>query len=320
MNQLKKEIVHFTHTDADALGCALVLDYATPNTKKITYHTNYQNIREKTQEVLDYIHQYSPSLLVISDISFASEKHELLLLQEINNKTDTKVILFEHHEYDEGFFNDITINYIHDKSKCATLIMRDYFKVENKHLNNLCQIINSFDIWQEHNPLFPVGLGFDNWFWNEHKSKNKSIEQIAHEIAENGYTLPKDFKNYFQEYTKAFTNKLQNLKDRQLFIDDGFIALVFTDEYFNEALHESFSKNGNKVALIVNSYGIIRIRFSTVEPLSIDTKEKIKIGILGKLDHGHLNAFSIKIDNSNFEKIMAKVQELTAIINKHKPQ
>lgn len=317
MNPLKAEIVHLTHNDLDAIGCMLNLELATPGIKKTTFHTNYQNLNEKTHEVLAYINQNPVKLLVISDIAFASNKSDLLELQSVvQDGLGIKILYFDHHVYGAGFFDDITFKYIHDIKDSATGIMFKYFNKDDT-LKELSKYINDYDTWVETSPTFKISLGVNDWLWNE--SKNKSMDQIVYEIVQNNYKLPKMFIDYFKNYTTNYTNKLQSLKERGLFVNDGFLAMVFTDEYFNEALYESFHLNGNKMALIINSYGIIRMRFSTIDCLTIPEKEKIKIAIMGKLDHGHLNAFSIKVENSNFEKIMGKVQELTTIINTNKP-
>jgi len=321
LNQLKQEIVHLTHNDCDAVGCMINLHYAFPNSFIQTFHTNYKDLNEKIHDVLEYIHKHNIKLLVISDVSFAQNKSELLHIQEeVQNKLNIKILYFDHHTYSDDFFNDITFYYKHDVTKSATLIINETLNNSinvNLELNKLSKIINDFDIWVENSKTFKLSLGVNDWFWSE--LKYKSIDDVAYNIINNNYKMPKSFLNYFKEYTNKYELKLKNLKEKQLFVNDGFLALVFTDEYFNEALYESFHTNNNKMALIINSYGIIRIRFSTIDCLENSEKEKIKFSIMNTLEHGHLNAFSIKVENSNFEKIMKKVQELNQIINENKP-
>lgn len=317
MQELKKEIVHFTHNDLDAMGCIINLNYAMPDIKKTIFHTNYQDLNEKVHDVIEYIHKHPVSLLVISDISFAQSKHELLHIQEVvQNQIGVKILYFDHHTYADNFFEDITFRYYHELTKSATLIMNKAFNVNNEKLNQLSQLINDFDIWVEDAKTFSVSLGINDWFWNE--LKYQSIDNLAYSITNNDFSLPDTFVQYYKAYQAKFKNKLDSLKAKKLFINDGFTALVFTDDYFNEALYESFHINKNQIAFIVNSYGIIRIRFATVDCLSTEIKEKIKFAIMGTLEHGHLNAFSIKVKNSNFEKLMTKVQELTQIVNTNK--
>jgi oligoribonuclease NrnB/cAMP/cGMP phosphodiesterase (DHH superfamily) len=318
LNALKREIVHFTHNDLDAIGCMINLEYATPGIQKTTFHTNYQNLNEKVHDTIQYIYKHPVDLLVISDVAFAQTKNELFELTDVAQSLDIKILYIDHHVYEDGFFDDFTFKYVHDIDKSATGLMYDYFNKDkgNKVLEKLSTLINNFDIWVEEASSFPISIGLNNWFTDE--LKTKSMEQIAQSIVDNDYKLPKNFIPYYKDYQAKFKAHLDSLKSRQLFVNDGFTALIFADEYFNEALYESFHINKNMMAVIVNSYGIFRIRFATVNCLPDETKEAIKYDILGTLDRGHLNAFSIKIDNSNFEKIMAKVQELTTIVNKHK--
>ncbi len=314
MNELKPEIVHLTHNDLDCLGCILNLNYAIPHTKKIVFHTNYQNLNDKVHDVIDYIHKHTVSLLVISDISFAQSKEKLLLIQEeVQNKMGVKILYFDHHAYAEDFFEDITFKYYHDITKSATLIMNEVFNSTNKNLNQLSKLINDFDIWNEGTKTFNVSLGINDWFWNE--LKYRSINDLAHSIILNDFKMPLSFVTYYKTYQFKFKNKIDSLKSRQLFINDGFISLIFTDDYFNECLYETFHKEKSQIAFIINSYGIIRIRFATINCISNELKEKIKFAIIGTLEHGHLNAFSEKIENFNFNKIMFRVQELTKIVN-----
>ena len=318
MNQLKEEIVHLTHHDADALGTMLNLHYITPNTPKTTFHTNYRNLTEKVQEVIEHIQKHPVKMLVISDVAFTSNKEDLLRLQRIvQDELGIKIAYFDHHVYNDGFFDDITFKYKHDINDSATLIMNKAFKINNEQLNKLSNLINVFDVWIERSPLFKISLDLNDWFFNE--LKTKSFDQIASEIIRNNYKLPAKFADYTRNHQKLCVKKLSSLKERGLFVSDGFVSMIFTDDFINQALYETFNVDKNKVALIVNSYGIIRIRFSTIDCMTDAEKQKIKMAIMGKLDIGHLNAFSLKVENSNFEKIMSKVHELISIINSNKP-
>jgi len=317
-HSFKEEIVHLTHADLDALGSMLNLHYITPNTKKTTFHTNYKDLSEKVHEVLEYIRKHHIKMLVISDIAFTSNKSDLLELQRVvQDEMGINIMYFDHHVYEDGFFDNITFKYIHNIEYSATMIMNKAFKIQDKHLINLSNMINIFDIWKESSDLFLISLELNDWFYNE--MKTKSFDKIACEIINNDYKLPSSFVGYVKQHQFECKTKLQSLKDRGLFVNDGFTSMIFTDDFINQALYETFNKDKNKVALIVNSYGIIRIRFSTIDCLSDKEKEKIKLAIMGKLDIGHLNAFSLKVENSNFEKLMGKVQEIINIININKP-
>jgi len=318
LNTLKPEIVHLNHNDSDAIGCSLNLHYSMPDRKKVMFNTNYTDLLEKINDVILYIQKNNVDLLVISDISFADNLSDLLHIQsEVQDKLGVKILYFDHHTYKPDFFKDITFFYIHDITKSATLIMNEAFHSKNENLNKLSKLINDFDIWVEDSNTFNISIALNEYLWNG--IKNKSIDAVIKEIIDNDYKLGKNFIDFFKKHTIDSKNTLKNLKEKGLFINDNFLSIIFTDEYFNDALYESFHNDKCKVAIIVNSYGIFRIRFSTINCLSDSEKEKIKLAIMGTLEYGHLNAFSLKVQNSNFKKIMSKVQELTTIINTNKP-
>lgn len=310
----EKLIVHFTHHDLDALGCCLHLDYATPGIKKKTFHTNYRDIEEKTSEVYDYCIENKPKLLLITDISFASSKLQLKKLEEILSLT--KVILLDHHEYPENFFNDIKIKSVIDITKSATKITQEKLKTKgkNKNLDALSDMINIFDIWLSKEKSFGISLALNSYFWR--LNDKLSIEQILEKIKNNDYKPPK-FKEFYKNNMEKVIPFLKKSREKKLITSDGFFTVAFIDDYFNEVLYEEFN-SGVEFVMIANSYGITRFRFNTSGKLTRKQKEEIKLKLIGTLDIGHLNAFSDKIQNSNFDKIMARVEEVYKIVDKYK--
>jgi len=307
-----KPAVHFTHNDLDAIGCMLHLHAATINTTKITFCTNYRDLDEKASRVIEYCTNNPIEILVISDISFASHKELLLSLQDLQKYC--KVLFIDHHEYPSDFFDDITMTYRHDISKSATSIMRDFFSTTNEQLNALSELIEIFDIWIDTNTQFPLAVALNEYF--QQSLRTKDILSIYESIIRNNYKLPSDFVNWYKQYKLDYTSFIDTLKRKNLLMSDGFFTVVFTDEYFNEILLEEF-RNGTSFALIANSYGIVRYRFNTAK-LNRESKEAIKLKLIGTLDIGHLNAFSDKIQNSNFNKIMDKVQEVHHLLEAYK--
>lgn len=309
-----KNIVHFTHHDLDALGCMLHLDIATPNSKKTHFHTNYLNMQEKVSDVYDYCYLNKPDLLIISDISFSTNKNELYKLQEILDICP--IIFIDHHEYEENFFDDIRIPYFHDITKSATKITQEVFKTKgkNKNLDALSDIINSFDIWLQNESNFKVSMALNDYFWTV--NEKLSLENMMFRFKENDYKPP-NFKTFFEKYNADFKQKYESFKKRKLITSDGFFAVCFVDEYFNEILYEEFTK-GVEFVFIANSYGITRFRFNSFGKLTRPQKEEIKLKLIGTLNIGHLNAFSDKIQNSNFDKIMNKVKEVHNILEQYK--
>lgn len=299
-----KTIVVLGHNDLDQLGCVLHINYRLPDNKKKYFYTNYRDLEQKVSEAYAYCFLERPSLLLITDISFSNHKHLLKKLEDV--KQICPVVLLDHHAYQDGFFDDISISVYHDIEKSATKICEEYFRTNNANLNKISKLINAYDIWLMKSPIFRVSMNLNNFFYK--KTENISIDQYAEQIRKDNYTLP-GFKEFLIEDTKLSNTKIENFKKRKLITHIGpKFTVAFVDEYFNEILFEEFSKDAEFV-MIANSYGITRFRFNAFGNLTTKQKEEIKIKLIGTLDIGHLNAFSDKIIDSNFDKIMAKVEE-----------
>jgi len=308
--------VHLTHNDLDALGCMLHLEAATLNTEKITFHTNYRDLAERVSDVIEYCEKHRPKMLFISDISFSNNKGQLQKLEELLEH-GIKVILVDHHEYPEGFFDDIKIIVKHDIGKSATGICEKFFGTANHNLLKLSEYINAYDIWLETRPDFNVSVALNDYFWNY--IDTRSISNLMYDIVQNDYKLPQDFVQYFKDYQIETVRKIESYRKRKLIMSDGFFCVAFVDDTFNEILIDEFSKS-TQFVFIANSYGVTRFRFKGNSTLSRAQKEEIKMKLIGTLNNGHLNAFSVKIHNSNFDKIMDRVQEVQGILAQYKPK
>jgi len=307
--------VNLNHNDLDALGCVLHLNEKTPNINKKYFYTNYRDLEEKVSDVYDFCFMNKPDLLLITDISFSSHKHLLKKLEEV--KKICPVVLIDHHAYEDSFFDEFDFPIYHDVTKSATLICEEYFKTSNKSLNTLSRLINTFDIWDMKSPKFRVSLSLNNFF--NKKTGNITIDEYANTIKNDGYRLP-ELKEFIKQDIETSKTKIEDFKKRKLITSDGFFTVAFVDEYFNEILYEQFLKYKVEFVLIANSYGITRFRFNALGKFNTQQKEEIKQKLIGTLNIGHLNAFSDKIQNSNFDKIMKKVEEVYNILSNYKNQ
>ena len=305
----QKTIVNLNHNDLDALGCILHLNNKTPTVNKKYFYTNYRDLEEKVADVYDFCFMNTPDLLLITDISFSNYKHLLKKLEEI--KVICPVIFIDHHAYEDGFFDEFNFPIYHDITKSATLICEKYFKTTNESLNNLSNLINIFDTWDMTSPEFRASLSLNNFFYK--KTENISIDEYADIIKNDGYKLP-DLKEFIKQDIETSKTKIENFRKRKLITSDGFFTVAFVDECFNEILYEEFMKHKVEFVLIANSYGITRFRFNALGKFSTQQKEEIKQKLIGTLNVGHLNAFSDKIQNSNFDKIMNRVEEVYKIL------
>lgn len=304
-----KKIAILNHNDLDALGCVLNINNKFPNVKKKYFYTNYIDLEEKVNDVIKYCHFNKPDLLLITDISFSNNKKELKKLSEL--KKYCPIIFIDHHVYSKDFFDDIDILKYHDINKSSTKIIENIFNINNKNLKKLTTLIDIYDTWKMKSPLFKISMGLDAYFRNN--TKDKTIDQFANILEKNNYIL-KDFKNFYINHLKNTKEKIEDYKSRKLItkITPKF-TVAFTDDSFNEILYDEFM-NGTEFVLIVNSYGILRYRFNAFGNLSDKQKKEIKLKLIGNLNIGHLNAFSDKLKESNFDKIMKKVEDVYKIV------
>jgi oligoribonuclease NrnB/cAMP/cGMP phosphodiesterase (DHH superfamily) len=302
------DIVVLTHNDLDALGCMLNIEYALPN-DKIYFHTNYKNLDDVCHDIETYLKKYNPKLLIIADVSFAEHKSQLRNLVQ----TETKILYVDHHVYPDDFFDEFDFVYKHDINKSATLLMYEFFKNDNETLYKLTDLINMYDIWLIENPKFPLSLNLNDYFWEY--IRETSIQNLMENIINCNYNMPKNYNDRIEFFQSDAKKQIEKYYQRKLIHCDGFTTIAFVDSYFSEILYKEFTR-GINVVIIANSYGIIRIRFNNI--LEHKIKEKIKIDVIGTLNKGHINAFSLKVKDISFKSIMNEIKRITDIIKKHK--
>jgi oligoribonuclease NrnB/cAMP/cGMP phosphodiesterase (DHH superfamily) len=117
MNRSNK-CIHITHNDADAIGCALVTALMLPeyNFLDNTYFcpANKEKASDKLKEVLDNMTDYSPDLIIISDLSITEEMADML--EDIEKTWGTYIIGCDHH----------TSNTLNDKHPWFHVFTGDY--------------------------------------------------------------------------------------------------------------------------------------------------------------------------------------------------
>lgn len=315
-SNLNPVILHMTHHDLDALGC--ILSVCTLNYNQEIFSTNYVNMREVTDNLVNACSKTYVKMILITDISFSGNKEILIELENLAKKINVSIVLIDHHVYPDNFFKDFKyLKIIHDIKHSASYLTQQFLRTKGKssHLDNIIDLCDTYDIWQSSKPNFVLSMALNSYYW-ENVIKT-SLQDFAFKICNNNFKIPSDFKNFYKNYLIDSKAKIQSFRKRNLITSDGFFSVAFVDEYFTEVLFEEFSKNVQFV-MIANSYGITRFRFKDDSVLSRKTKEKIKLELLGTLEIGHLNAFSDKIKNSNFDKIMDRVKSVYNIVEKYK--
>lgn len=303
---MTNEILVFTHTDADALGCMLSAKKGLPKQNFKYWHTNYQNIPELTDEIVRYQAQNNNNYIFIMDISFSNNKKELL---ELCN-TGAQILFIDHHLYSSDYFSDLpkNIKVIHDVNNSATMLAYKYFlKTEQpEKFNKLIDLIDVYDIWQKNRPEFLAAQYFNEYFWKN--ASNMSLENLMYKIINSDWKLPDDFSDTVKQIAQEIQETKESLEKRKLIYRTKDITIMFTDKYFNWVIQDEF-KDGRQVCIIINDWGLVRIRISEDSILSKGQKDKLRLTFTGSKDIGHDNAFTYKMTNpASFENIMKEVE------------
>jgi len=301
-----QELVVFLHNDLDAAGCMLNIEYKWPQLKKKYFFTNYANIKEKVQEIKDYIFINKNTHILCADVSFSDASEELKILTSL-----CKCTLIDHHMYTEGFWVDFPeLKIVHDITSCAAELCNEYLqnKGKNPNLDKLTKIIDIYDIWQTQHPAFQVAQDLNLYFWSY------DLTLFVQNIIKNDYKLP---KGYLEEVQKLKEQEAQAVKDfekRKLIHRMGEITLAFVDDHFNKILIDEMEKGQNFV-IGISSYGIIKVRINQKCPYSEEQLNKIRYELSGKAEFGHLCAFTFKIKNVSFDNLMKEAERIVKTIN-----
>jgi oligoribonuclease NrnB/cAMP/cGMP phosphodiesterase (DHH superfamily) len=303
---MKNEIVLLNHNDSDAMGCLMAIYEAFPNIKITMFETNYVNILEVTDRMLQYIQRNNIEVLFVTDVSFSGDKE---LLIELSTYCP-KFLWIDHHQYSEGFFDGLDFEYIYNKDKSASLLTYEYFKLQDKikgpreqRLNTIIKLINAYDIWLKDTPEFLPGFDLNNY------SMQYSVESFAQRIYNEDYKLPKNYTTWTENYKLNYKAHMTKLEKKNLLFRSGNITVAFSDDYIPEIVYNEHKEK--LVVMVVNSYGLIRFRLNK-DNFPDEIKKRIKSQIT---DVGHLNAFTIKIDKG-YDNIMKEIQKYTEIITK----
>lgn len=291
------EIISLSHTDLDMLGCELVLHWKFGNNIS-HYNTNYRNIPEIIFNMEQEIHKNDPKVIIISDVSMADNRAELLEIASFN----LPVIFLDHHEYPEGYFNDLpeNITYVHDKNRCGSQITYDFFKCDNENLGKMISIINAYDLWLKKSPLFPLAFNMNKYFWE------MGHKYMIEAIINNNYDLPSNYQQIVDSVNNKNAKILESLKNKNLIHRNGDISIAFTDDILDEVVFYEMD-NGAEIVLVCTSYGHIKVRIKEDGIHTDEFKHKLKQK-LGCEKIGHLNAFPYIIKKANFERLMEHVK------------
>lgn len=306
----QNEIVVGSHNDLDALGTMLNIEYRFPTIQKKYFHTNYSDIPKFVDNIINYAKEKGIKHILLTDVSFSDNKESLMRIHDLTAE-GFKVTLIDHHMYPEGFFADFpNMKIIHDKTKSATLLCNEYFgnAGKNENLDKLTFLIDVYDLWQKDNPAFDMAQDLNEFFWTY------DIGLLNKEIVENGFKLPKSYKEVVTGLKQKCANDIADYERRNLINRAGQITLCFVDAWFNQIMLKEMA-NGKNFVIGINSYGIIRVRIRQEAPYDMTQINKLREILTGNAEYGHGHAFTYRIEGAaSLQKLMAEAQRVVTAI------
>lgn len=318
----KKELIVLLHNDLDAFGCMLNIDFRFPDTPKKYFFTNYGNLDKVVQNIEDYIQEHNNQNLLIADVSFATNKSQLVKLDSLFSGANCTKILIDHHMYPEGFFDEFKdIKVIWDTSKSATLLCLEHLKNsgKNSNLDKLSYIIDVYDIWRTVNKFFEFAQGLNEYFWTY------DMEVLAEKVKNSGYNLPEDFSETVKTINQKIQSDILDYKKRNLVYRINDITICFVPNWFNQINIQEMKEHQN-IVIGISSFGIVKFRINKVAPYSREQKIRFRELLAGEANTGHDDAFTYKIkgsdsNQSTFEDLMNETKRiidvLSSIINQN---
>lgn len=299
---MNNELIVFLHNDLDAALSQLNFEFAAPSVRKKHFYTNYGNMKERINDIENYINTHRNDKILIMDVSFSNNKDQLDRLYNMFEQ----ITLIDHHQYPEDFWLDYPKLKLHyDKSKCAALLSHEFFKNagKNSNLDLLTKITDIYDLWQDEHEQFDTAQNLNNFFWNV------GMDNFVSESIRSNYGLP----HYYSDTVKQINDKIKDgvakLEQRNLIHRFGKCTVVFSDDFFNDVLVREH-RNGQHVVINAMSYGIIKVRISKTAPFSDEMLEELSRVTSGVDTTGHKLAWTYKINSTSFENIMAEIQRI----------
>lgn len=280
---MKKKVKLFTHTDADGMGCYLVLLEENVMTYQDLEYNNvefldYSNVEERINKYLDNKEYLQYDETYITDLSLSKE-----LSNKINQIADiSNVFKWVDHHKSSLYAKDYDWAYIKThvggdtstvRGISATLLLyEDIFKEIGSH--TLFNCINDWDTWQWEGSiiedlikdiidLFFI-LGYRE-FIKMYVYYDNNMQEMLH--SEETRALLRIYRRDKKEYinrklNSGFVTEIEGLK----------VFVVFSDKLASELGHAICNKNKEiDIAMIVNTDNMT-VSYRTIKP-NIDCSE-----------------------------------------------
>ena len=310
---MKKKVKLFTHTDADGMGCYLVLLEENVMTYQDLEYNNvefldYSNVEERINKYLDNKEYLQYDETYITDLSLSKE-----LSNKINQIADISNVFkwVDHHE-SSLYAKDYDWAYIKThvggdtstvRGISATLLLyEDIFKEIGSH--TLFNCINDWDTWQWEGSiieglikdiidLFFI-LGYRE-FIKMYLYYDNDMQEMLH--SEETRALLKIYRRDKKEYINrklntGFITEIEGLK----------VFIVFADKHISELGNTICNKNKDvDIAMIVNTDNMT-VSYRTIKP-NIDCSEFASKFLGGGHKSASGSQFTIELRNKLYKTL-----------------
>jgi len=300
-----EELIVFGHNDLDQAGCMLNVEFKFKGIPKKYFHTNYANIEEITDQIIEHRNKNKNKILMITDVSFSDNKESLTRLYNHFEK----VYHIDHHMYPDGFWDEFpNMTVVHDKNKSATLLCNEYFQNTGKcdALDNLSKIINAYDIWLKDHKCFPFSQELNKYFWYV------GIETFVESVIQNEYVLPDNFIPIIEKIRKEIKEAIENYENKNYIHRSNGISLIFVqDDWFNDVMLREMDKFNAEFVVGLYNWGLVRIRVNQDVTYTEEQINTLRKELTGKADHGHFHAFTYKFkDKPTSNDVMREAKHI----------
>lgn len=304
---MSDELIVFTHNDLDALGCMLNLEFKFPNIKKKYFHTNYANIVDLTDQIIEHQKANGNTHIVMPDVSFSDNKESLRRIYE----AFPHCTHIDHHLYADGFWDEFpNMKVVWDKTKCATKLCNEYLgnTGKNQNLDKLTYLIDVYDLWQDKNTHFDTAQDLNEYFWKV------DIAWFKDEVVRGNYALPRNYMDIVNKTHIEYMKTMESYEKRNLIHRAGNTTVCFVNDWFNQIMIKEM-RQGKNFVIGVNSYGIVKVRINQDAPVTPQQLNKLRLELTGTENIGHMHAFTYKVKGQvDFNAIMTEVKKVTEAI------
>ena len=256
-----------THTDLDGISVLVLTRYFGVKFKKV-YVWNYEEIN------IDDMKKYKNIIMV--DLSI-DEKSFLDLKQR-----GCDIRIYDHHETSK-YISKYKGN-IWDMNRCGTRIFYDnYIKFlpmfkENKSVEDYVLLVDTFDRWQQNNPLWERALNLQRLFTSTQHFINIGVEYIKRNLV----FTPSESMTIIQTIHDEDKEYKESIRGMKKYTDSkGVIYGVIPIKKYVSIVCNRILNNNQDLVYVIGYYPSGRISVRSVERFDVTTLKGI---------HGHKNA------------------------------